>query len=395
MLEPSYSDTVTLEPYQHQVGGHSVVLHYDKTTICKPLNKREQHFYVTLPEDLKQFTAEYRGVIDVKLAENDHGLLSFLGFRRNIKNESLLDPLSGSSSPASSGSENELSSDTSPQKYSKQKQRTKISFKHRGSLEISCHADQGFESAETGKLCSHSAWGLRCHKMLVSKWRKQGQTISKFILLENVASHFKQPCVLDLKMGTRQHGDDASEKKQREHTAKCLSSTSSKLGVRVCGMQVYQVDTETYISQDKYFGRSLDVDGFHDSIQQFLHNGHRVRLDLIQDIIAKLTKLKKVLKDQDSFRFYSCSLLIMYDGIESGTKIFNNNSGTYFNSAQNHKQSQSSNGSVVVKIIDFAHTTHRGFKDDEKHYEGPDKGFILGLGNLIKAFHSVEEKCLR
>jgi hypothetical protein len=61
-----------------------------------------------------------------------------------------------------------------------------------------------------------------------------------FMMLENVASasKFERPCVLDLKMGTRQHGDDASAEKRTRQMAKCAASTSASLGLRLCGMKV-------------------------------------------------------------------------------------------------------------------------------------------------------------
>lgn len=46
------------------------------------------------------------------------------------------------------------------------------------------------------------------------------------------------PCVLDLKMGTQQYGDDATEEKKAGKIRKCQQSTASTIGVCISGMQV-------------------------------------------------------------------------------------------------------------------------------------------------------------
>ena len=53
---------------------------------------------------------------------------------------------------------------------------------------------------------------------------------SDFMLLENITSRYHLPCILDLKMGTRQHGDDATDEKRHRQMAKCAASTSASLG---------------------------------------------------------------------------------------------------------------------------------------------------------------------
>lgn len=52
---------VMLEPFVHQVGGHSCVLRFGEQTICKPLIPREHQFYKSLPAEMRKFTPLYKG----------------------------------------------------------------------------------------------------------------------------------------------------------------------------------------------------------------------------------------------------------------------------------------------------------------------------------------------
>lgn len=52
---------VELQPFIHQVGGHTSMFRFNENTVCKPLCSREYHFYSTLPQELHPFTPEFKG----------------------------------------------------------------------------------------------------------------------------------------------------------------------------------------------------------------------------------------------------------------------------------------------------------------------------------------------
>ena len=100
-------------------------------------------------------------------------------------------------------------------------------------------------------------------------------------------------------------------------------------------------------------------EGFKEELITFLHNGQQFRTELIEPLRYKLQKLHKVIEKQHSFRFYSSSLLLMYEGHIDETKEQENGRSKQDQVGRNN--SSSLLNKVDVRMIDFAHTTHSGF----------------------------------
>jgi len=334
------------KPYRHQVGGHGPVVSLPGTSmVAKPIDSKRQEcrFYQQTPPELLPFVPAFHGLAKVKFSADAINATSqfVAGVPTDGAGPADLPPTS------SMGTEN-----------------TGVTFSVLEAPEVDSGRGSGDESAGQAQIKDANPWSLAMYRKQLAPSRISKTGVLDCILLENLTGKFKYPCVLDIKIGTRLYDDDADPKKRERCQAKASSTTTAELGVRICGMQVYSTESGKYLCQDKYHGRLLTPTTITDALRKYfeLSTGAppsscaRSR-SIINGFLERMQQLKQVVEGQKGMRFYSSSLLLMYDG-----------------------DLQNDAPRVDIRMIDFAHTTFE--QNDGGQSELPDEGYLFGLCNL-------------
>lgn len=177
------------------------------------------------------------------------------------------------------------------------------------------------------------------------------------IVLEDVCHEFLYPCVLDMKMGRRQYGLCASEKKKKSKTTKAKMSTSGEYGIRLAGYRKFDMETTSYHSRGKVECRYFNLEKLHDELSYFLNYNRTLALQFRQ----QLERLRAAFSLQRVYRFFTSSLLFVYDAAQPVV-------------------------TARVVMVDFAFTYERWelqAKNDEDAEFEYDIGYIKALDSLL------------
>ncbi|KAF0759697.1 inositol polyphosphate multikinase alpha-like [Aphis craccivora] len=176
-----------------------------------------------------------------------------------------------------------------------------------------------------------------------------------FIILDDITTDMKKPCVMDVKIGLQTWEPGCSEKKKNDENAK-YTRCKEKWSFCIPGFQVYDLSNSNLVQPQKYdkeFGKSLDPGQVISVFKTFLNlnSGYLGLEKLVQSFTTQLDHIRRYFQTQKHYHFYSSSVLLAYDA-----ETLKNDKNTY--------------PLIRVSLIDFAHVTPADGNIDLNYLQG-------------------------
>jgi len=134
----------------------------------------------------------------------------------------------------------------------------------------------------------------------------------KFIRLRDLTHSMLEPCVIDLKMGTRTWDPMATQEKKITEDSK-YKDCKDTVGFCIPGFQTFHISSGIYKKFGKEYGKKLNQNTVVDALKLFLNADSGLSRQLITSILTQLWAIQKWMQSQKVFQFYSSSVLIVYD----------------------------------------------------------------------------------
>eukprot|EP00656_Telonema_subtile_P005293 TRINITY_DN12407_c0_g1_i1.p1 TRINITY_DN12407_c0_g1~~TRINITY_DN12407_c0_g1_i1.p1 ORF type:complete len:284 (+),score=23.93 TRINITY_DN12407_c0_g1_i1:170-1021(+) len=269
------------------------------------------------------------------------------------------------------------------------------------------------------------------------------KSVTGMIVIEDCCKGMRKPCVLDLKMGTRQYGLNPTEEKKASKTAKARKSTTGSLGVRIGGMKAFIKEEEQRVGNttststtdtsaasfqlkriEKKVGMAMSKETFSSSILDFATASSSSSSTTLNDVdvssplIVQIAKQDDVVDDgcdttttttitttvslqqrfvelleefraafasQNDFRFFTSSLLMVYDADAPTTHTTT--------TTPRHRILTPAAASAKLVMIDFAFTYHVDelrANGDEDGFTSCDEGYVKGIDSLIRILKDAQ-----
>ncbi|XP_060557895.1 inositol hexakisphosphate kinase 2-like [Ruditapes philippinarum] len=288
---PMNEDFVEMElrPYRYMVGGHSYVLEVSRSAVCKNYRQRESLFYKNMPQELRPFTPQYLGEINVIMYTMDGRRQFISNIPRNIVDQCKRLELQRDRTDAWTKSDAIAVSDSDVKKY--------------------CTKDDN-----SSRFCMElEEWSYTClekYNRAAGTW--EDKQSKKFIVMENLLFGYDCPSIIDIKLGKCPMVDSTMTGSESISDGK-----NQKLRFRIDGYKKFDMSTGSYVVLHKDTTRYFNTEQVIEEIGNFFHDGRRLRTDVIHRIVNKLDELLLVLGQNNRLTFQAASLLIMFDNSNS------------------------------------------------------------------------------